>query len=144
MRLPQCAAILAVLTLAAGCQTAREEPSPAQEQKQAQVVNADQDGVQRVRIVAGSYFFKPSHIVVKVNMPVELVVSRESGLTPHDLVIRAQDAGIVVDQDLATEARKIAFTPKKVGKYAFYCSKKPPLLASHRERGMEGVLEVVR
>lgn len=144
MRLPKCAAIVAAFTLAAGCQTAREEQAPAQEQKQAQVVKADKDGVQRVRIVAGSYFFKPSHIVVKVNVPVELMVSRERGLTPHDFVIRAQDAGIAVDQDLATEPRKIAFTPKKVGKYAFYCSKKPPLLASHRERGMEGVLEVLR
>ena len=131
------------LLLAAGCQTPTEQQPCAQEQKQAQVVKVDQDGVQRIQIVAGSYFFKPSHIVVKVNMPVELVASRESGMTPHDLVIQAQDAGIVVQQDLATEPRKIAFTPRKVGKYAMYCSKKPPLMASHRERGMEGVLEVV-
>lgn len=130
------------LVLAAGCQTTEEQPRP-QEQKQAQVVKTDQDGVQRVRVVAGSYFFKPSHIIVKVNLPVELVVSREPGMTPHDLVIRAEDAGIIVDQDLATEPRKIAFTPKKVGKYAMYCSKKPPLMASHRERGMEGIIEVV-
>ena len=131
------------LLLAAGCQTPTEQQPRAQEQKQAQVVKVDQDGVQRITIVAGSYFFKPSHIVVKVNMPVELVASRESGMTPHDLVIQAQDAGIVVQQDLATEPRKIAFTPRKVGKYAMYCSKKPPLMASHRERGMEGILEVV-
>jgi len=64
-------------------------------------------------------------------------------MTPHDLVIRAEDAGIVVDQDLAAEPRRIAFTPRKVGKYTIYCSKKPPLMASHRERGMEGILEVV-
>ncbi|HEY8251572.1 MAG TPA: quinol oxidase [Burkholderiales bacterium] len=131
------------LLLAAGCQSTSEEKPPAQEKKPAQVVKVDQDGVQRIAIVAGSYFFKPSHIVVKVNVPVELVASRESGMTPHDLLIQAQDAGIVVQQDLATEPRKIAFTPKKVGKYAIYCSKKPPLMASHRERGMEGILEVV-
>ena len=130
------------LLLAAGCQTTVEE-RPRADAQQAQVVKADQDGVQRVRVVAGSYFFKPNHIVVKVNLPVELVASREPGMTPHDLVIRAEDAGIIVEQDLATEPRKIAFTPKKVGKYAMYCSKKPPLMASHRERGMEGILEVV-
>ena len=130
------------LLLAAGCQTTSEE-KPRAQPTQAQVVKVDQDGVQRITIVAGSYFFKPSHIVVKVNVPVELVASRESGMTPHDLVIQAQDAGIVVQQDLATEPRKIAFTPRKVGKYAMYCSKKPPLMASHRERGMEGMLEVV-
>lgn len=137
------AAIVAALILAAGCQTTPKDQPAAQEQKEKHVAKADQDGVQRIRVVAGSYYFKPSHIVVKVNVPVELMVSREAGLTPHDFVIRAQDAGIVVDQDLATDPKKVAFTPKKAGKYAFYCSKKPPLMASHRERGMEGVLEVV-
>jgi plastocyanin len=59
---------------------------------------------------------------------------------PHDLLIDGQD----VKLDLASEPRSIKFTPKKPGKYAIYCSKKPPLGgASHRERGMEGVLEVV-
>lgn len=132
------------LVLAAGCQTTAEEKPRPQEQKQAHVAKADPDGVQRVRVVAGSYFFKPNHIIVKVNAPVEILASREAGMTPHDLVIRAPDAGIAVEQDLATEPRKIAFTPKRVGKYAIYCSKKPPFGgASHRERGMEGVLEVV-
>ena len=137
-------ALTVIGVLAAGCQSTPEPSSQAPEQKQAQVAKTDPDGVQRVRVVAGNYFFKPSHIVVKVNVPVELVASREAGMVPHDLVIRAQDAGIAVEQDLATEPRKIAFTPKKVGKYAIYCSKKPPFgAASHRERGMEGVLEVV-
>jgi plastocyanin domain-containing protein len=138
-------ALAALGFLAAGCQSTPEPSSHAQEQKQApQVAQADPDGVQRLRVVAGNYFFKPSHIVVKVNAPVELVASREAGMVPHDLVIRAEDAGITVEHDLATEPRKIAFTPKKVGKYAIYCSKKPPFGgASHRERGMEGVLEVV-
>ena len=35
--------------------------------------------MQRVRVVAGSYFFKPNHIVVKANVPVELLASREAG-----------------------------------------------------------------
>ena len=132
------------LLLAAACQTATEHPAGAKEQQQPEVVKADADGVQRVRVVAGNYFFKPNHIIVKVNRPVELTASREGGMVPHDLVIRAEDAGITVEQDLATEPRKVAFTPKKVGKYAIYCSKKPPFGgASHRERGMQGVLEVV-
>ena len=99
--------------------------------------------MQRIRIVAGSYFFKPHHIVVKANVPVELLASRESGITPHNLVIRAPDAGVSVDEDLGTEPKKIAFTATKPGKYAIYCSKKLPFVAGHREKGMEGVLEVV-
>lgn len=108
-----------------------------------QVVKPDADGVQRVRLVAGSYFFKPNHIIVKANVPVELSASRESGITPHDLVIRAEEAGINVKEDLGSDPRKIAFTATKPGKYPIYCSKKLPFMAGHREKGMEGMLEVV-
>lgn len=127
---------ITVLSLVAALTTAlAQEP--------AQPVKPDTDGVQRARLVAGSYFFKPNHIVVKVNVPVELTASRESGITPHDLVIRAEDAGIIVKEDLGTDPKKIAFTATKPGKYAIYCSKKLPFMAGHREKGMEGILEVV-
>jgi plastocyanin domain-containing protein len=115
----------------------------AQGDKERHVATVDADGVQRVRIVGGSYFFKPGIIVVKVNVPVELTASRESGMTPHSLVLNAPEAGIAVEADLGTEPKKIAFKPTAVGKYPFYCSKKLPFMASHREKGMEGVLEVV-
>ncbi len=101
------------------------------------------DGIQRVTIVGGSYFFKPNVIVVKVNVPVELLASRESGMTPHNLIIQAPDAGVAVELDLAAEPKKVVFTPTKTGKYPIYCGKKLPFIAGHRERGMEGILEVV-
>lgn len=125
-----------MLTLAVftACALAQEAP---------QVVKPDADGVQRVRLVAGSYFFKPNHIIVKANVPVELSASRESGLTPHDLVIRAEEAGINVKADLGSDPKKIAFIATKPGKYPIYCSKKLPFMAGHREKGMEGILEVV-
>jgi plastocyanin domain-containing protein len=135
-------ALLAGLALVAGCQTG-EHAHPQQEPKEKQAAKLDKDGVQRVKVTGGSYYFKPGHIVVKANVPVELLASRESGMTPHNLVIKAPEAGIAVEAELATEPKKITFTPKKPGKYEFYCAKKPPLLASHRERGMVGVLEVV-
>jgi plastocyanin domain-containing protein len=106
-------------------------------------VKPDADGVQRIRMVGGSYFFKPGHIVVKANVPVELLASRESGITPHNLVIRAPEAGISVEEDLGTDPKKILFTATKPGKYAIYCSKKLPFVAGHRDKGMEGLLEVV-
>lgn len=115
----------------------------AQEQKDVYVAKVDPDGVQRVRLEGGGYFFKPNQIVVKVNVPVELLASREAGIVPHDLVIKAPEAGIAVEEELAAEPKKIAFTPTAVGKYPFYCGKKLLFFASHRERGMEGVLEVV-
>jgi plastocyanin domain-containing protein len=115
----------------------------AQDQKEVYVAKIDPDGVQRVRIEGGGYFFKPYHIIVKMNVPVELSASRDAGILPHNLVIKAPEAGIAVEEDLATDIKKIAFTATAVGKYPFYCSNKLLFFASHRERGMEGVLEVV-
>jgi len=115
----------------------------AQDQKEVYVAKVDPDGVQRVRIEGGGYFFKPNHIVTKVNVPVELLASREAGVVPHNLIIKAPEAGISVDEELTTDIKKIAFTATAVGKYPFYCGKKLLFFASHRERGMEGVLEVV-
>jgi plastocyanin domain-containing protein len=118
-------------------------PGLAQEQKERHLAKLDADGVQRVRIVGGSYFFKPSYIVVKVNVPVELSVSRESGIAPHNLILRASEAGLAVEEDLGTDVKKIVLKATAVGKYPFYCSKKLPFVAGHRERGMEGILEVI-
>jgi len=122
------------VTLGASIAIAQEPSAP---------VKPDADGVQRITLTSGSYFFKPGRIVVKANVPVELLASRESGITPHNLVIQAPEAGVTVDQELAVEPKKIAFVATKPGKYPFYCSKKLPFMAGHREKGMEGVLEVV-
>jgi plastocyanin len=103
----------------------------------------DSDGVQRVHIVGGDYYFKPNHIIVKVGIPIELIMSRETALVPHSLVLNAPEAGIAVDEDLATEPKKVTFTPSAVGKYPFYCRNKLLFFKSHQERGIEGVLEVV-
>ena len=107
------------------------------------IVPMSKDGVQRVEIVGGSYFFKPNHIVVKVNIPVELKVSKESGLIPHDIVAKSPEAGIEFQESLSSTPKIIKFTPTKVGKYPLYCSKKAPFSKGHREKGMEGVIEVV-
>jgi plastocyanin domain-containing protein len=110
----------------------------------ATVVPVDKDGVQRVDILGGSYFFKPNHIVVKVNIPVELKVKKESGMTPHDIAANSPEAGIVFKEELSTTPKIIKFTPTKVGTYPFYCTKKLLFFKSHRDRGMEGVIEVVK
>ena len=103
----------------------------------------DSNGIQKVEVLAGSYFFKPSYIIVKLNVPVELTIRKEAGATPHDIVISAPEAGINVQESLGTEPKVIKFTPTKVGKYPFYCDKRFLFFKSHRERGMEGTLEVI-
>ena len=103
----------------------------------------DGDGVQRIRVLGGSYFFKPSHIVVTARTPVEITISKEPGATPHTFVLQAPQAGISINESLAAEPRTITFTPTAAGKYPFYCDSRFLFMASHKEKGMEGVLEVV-
>ncbi len=106
------------------------------------VAGIDQDGVQRVAVLGGGYFFRPNHIRVKVNVPVELSVSKEPGIIPHDITMKSPEAGMDFTQELTTESKAIRFTPTKTGSFPFYCAKKS-LFSSHREKGMEGVIEVV-
>ncbi|MDP1928954.1 MAG: cupredoxin domain-containing protein [Thiobacillus sp.] len=101
------------------------------------------DGVQHVKIEGGGYFFKPNRVIVKMNVPVELTLSMEKGLVPHTFVIKAPEAGIAVDEELSSTAKSVRFTPSAAGKFPFYCKNKLLFFESHRDKGMEGVLEVV-
>lgn len=103
----------------------------------------DKDGVQRGEVTGGEYFFEPYHIIVKINVPVELTVRKKPGIVPHDIIVNAPEAGINFKEDLSKEPKIIKFTPKKTGKYPIYCSKKLLFFKSHRERGMEGMIEVI-
>jgi len=117
--------------------------SHAMGQKNVYRATIDKDGVQRVSVIGGEYFFNPDYIVVKVNVPVELTIKKESGVVPHDIVMHEPDAGIDFSLQMASESKKVRFTPRKVGKYPYYCDKKLLFFKSHRDRGMEGTLEVV-
>ncbi len=101
------------------------------------------DGVQRVEVTGDTYYFDPNVIVVKVNVPVELKVKKAGGIAPHNIVIKAPDAGINVEESLSSEPKIIRFTPTKVGKYPFECTKRFLFFKSHKDRGMHGMLEVV-
>jgi len=107
------------------------------------VATVDADGVQRVTMTAGEYFFDPNVVVVKVNVPVELTVRKEPGITPHDIALKAPEAGVDFAVDLSTEPKVIKFTATKPGKYPFACTERFLFFKSHKERGMHGVLEVV-
>lgn len=118
-------------------------PAPANGEQKVLTARVDDDGVQRVRIVGGEYFFEPQRVVVKANIPVELSLSKEASIVPHSFVINAPEAGVVVDEELGTELRRVTFTPTAPGIYPYYCRNKLLFFKSHRDRGMEGMLEVV-
>jgi len=105
----------------------------------------DSNGVQRVEITGGEYYFDPNYIIVKKDVPVEFVVKRVSGIMPipHDIAIEAPEAGINFREDMPAEPKVIRFTPTKAGKYPITCDKKFLFFASHKEKGMHGMLEVV-
>jgi plastocyanin domain-containing protein len=107
------------------------------------IAAADADSVQRVSVFGGSYYFEPSRIVVRANLPVELTLRKEGWLLPHEFILSAPEAGIDVAESLSTEPRVVRFTPTHAGIYPFYCGKKFLFFSSHRDNGMEGVLEVV-
>src|SRR4030042_5219269 len=107
------------------------------------IASIDQDGVQRVEVLAGEYFFDPNYIVVKVNVPVEIKIKKEPTIVPHSFITKAPEAGMDIYKSLSSEPKIIRFTPTKVGKYPFYCDKKFLFSKSHREKGMEGVIEVI-
>ncbi|BDV42477.1 hypothetical protein GURASL_14000 [Geotalea uraniireducens] len=115
---------------------------PAAEQDEFRAM-IDKDGVQRVTVVGGDFYFHPSHIVVKVNVPVELTVTKDTLIVPHDINVHAPEAGIDFKVELSREPQVIRFTPTKTGRYPMYCDKKFLFFPSHREEGMEGVIEVV-
>ena len=100
------------------------------------------EAVQRVEIVGGSYFFRPSHVAVRRGVPVELSVRVEPSIVPHSFVLEAPQAGISIDAELSQEPSIFRFVPQAAGRFPFYCDHRLLLFKSHRERGMEGVLEV--
>jgi len=99
---------------------------------------------QTIEVTLGSYYIKPEKITVKRDQPVTLNLTNDATLIPHNLVIKAPEAGIDVKVDVsAGKTASVTFTPTKSGSYEIICSKEPPFGKTHKEKGMHGVLEVV-
>lgn len=118
-------------------------PAAGQQAEKRHVASIDADGIQRVALTGSEYFFEPNVIVVKVNVPVELTYRKAGGMTPHDLVLQAPEAGIDLRLELGSEQKVVSFMATKTGTYPFACTKRFLFFKSHKDRGMHGVLEVV-
>ena len=105
----------------------------------------ERDGVQRLDISVESYSFTPSHLIVKVDLPVELFFTSAAWLVSHNFVLKSIEGGLDIEQGIpAWSFAKVRFTPPRVGAYRFFCTKRIPFSSSHEELGMVGTLEVVR
>jgi plastocyanin len=101
------------------------------------------DGIQRAVVEADSYEFSPRHLVVQAGKPVELTVKSVTVLVPHNFLIDDPKSGLAIKEEIpAGQTVKITFTPTVPGSFAIYCDKKLLFFKSHREKGMEGILEV--
>lgn len=90
-----------------------------------------------------SYSFTPDKITVKSGQPVTLKLTNEASFLPHNLVIRAPEAGIDIKLDVrAGKSGEVSFTPTRAGSYEMICDKAPPFGKSHKEKGMHGTLIV--
>jgi plastocyanin len=99
------------------------------------------DGVQRLTLTLDSYSYAPNRIAVLAGKPVELVLKSVTVLTPHNFVLK--EGGFSIDQDVrAGETKTVRFVPVKEGQFTFYCDKQLLFFKSHREKGMEGRLDV--
>ena len=115
----------------------------AEEKKSVYRATIDKDGIQKIEILGGGYFYNPNYIIVKKDIPVELIVKKETGIVPHNIVIKQPEVGMDIRESMSTNQKVIKFTPNKTGKYPFYCDKKLLFFKNHREKGMEGIIEVI-
>lgn len=101
------------------------------------------DGIQAIDIIVDSYSFEPKHIILKVGIPVEVNLRSVTSIVPHDFVIDDPSSGLDIIKSVpAGQDARVVFTPGRTGKFKFYCGKSG-MLGSHRDKGMEGVIEVV-
>lgn len=107
------------------------------------VAEVGADGVQHATITLDSYSYTPKHLVIQTGKPVDLTLTSVTTLTPHNFLLNDPAAGFTVEQDVkAGKSVTLRFTPAQPGTFTFYCDKKLLFFKSHREKGMEGRLEV--
>jgi heme/copper-type cytochrome/quinol oxidase subunit 2 len=101
------------------------------------------DGVQRATVTLDSYSYAPNHLIVEAGKPVELTLISVTTMIPHNFIIKDPAGSLSVEQDVnAGKTVTITFTPTQPGIFPIYCDKRLWPLPSHRDKGMEGKLEV--
>lgn len=101
------------------------------------------DGVHRATITLDSYSYTPNHLIVEAGKPVELTLTSVTTIIPHNFIIKDPAGSLSVEQDVsAGKTVTIKFTPAQPGTFPIYCDKRLWPLPSHRDKGMEGKLEV--
>ena len=107
------------------------------------VIPVTADGVQRATVTLDSYSYSPNHLIVEAGKPVELTLTSVTTIVPHNFIIKDPAGSLSVEQDIsAGKTATITFTPPQPGIFPIYCDKRLWPFPSHRDKGMDGKLEV--
>ena len=107
------------------------------------VLSVAEDGVQRATVTLDSYSYSPNHLIVAAGKPVELKLTSVTTMIPHNFILKDPAGRLSVEQDVgAGKTVTIMFTPTQPGMFPIYCDKRLWPFSSHRDKGMEGTLEV--
>ena len=107
------------------------------------VIPVAADGIQRAIVTLDSYSYSPNHMIVEAGKPVELTLTSVTTIIPHNFIIKDPTGSLSIEQDVsAGKTVTITFTPTQPGTFPIYCDKRLWPLPSHRDKGMEGKLEV--
>ncbi len=140
MRWSHILATIGLLTSVATTSVVAAEPLQSDH---AMVIPVAADGVQRTTITLDSYSYAPSHIIVEAGKPVELTLTSVTMMIPHNFIIKDPAGSLSIEQDVSAGKTIImTFTPIQPGTFFIYCDKRLWPLPSHRDKGMEGKLEV--
>ena len=140
-RPPRTLTLVLCVLLAVAVPLSADEPPPVA----APPVTAEMgtDGVQRATITLDSYSYAPGHLIVQAGKPVELTLTSVTTLVPHNFILKDPAVGLNVEKDVsAGKTDKVTFTPTQAGIVTFYCDRRLWPMPSHRDKGMEGKLEV--
>ena len=107
------------------------------------IVSISPDGVQRATVILDSYSYSPNHLVVESGKLVELTLTSRTTFIPHNFVMKELSSGLLIEQDVGAGKTVVAkLAPTQPGRFPFFCDKRLWPMPSHRDKGMEGLLEV--
>lgn len=107
------------------------------------VKNAAADEPALVEIKLGDYRFMPEEIQLVAGQPARLGLINTDSVVPHNFTLEAADSTVIVEVEiLAGETIEVELEPLSTGRYTFYCDKKMLFMKSHRDKGMQGSLNV--
>jgi hypothetical protein len=99
------------------------------------------DGVQRVNISCGTNFFDPREIVVKKDVPLDVIVRTTANLPQQNFVVRLP--GPSLERIVGRVPQPIRFLPNILGQFAILCQT-PGVPEDQRTQAKKsGILSIV-